>query len=53
VTVAFVVLAVVFVASMVAYGRRVEREARAARPAPLESSTAREAVRAAIERRER
>lgn len=44
-------IALVFLVAMAAYGVRVRREFRSDRPAPLESSHAREAVRAAIERR--
>lgn len=52
----FVLLGVVWVAAMVAYGFGVlaaVRAERESRPAPLESNDAREAVRARFERRER
>lgn len=53
-TVAYWVLTgLVFVVAMAAYVRRVWREFRAVRPAPLESGQARSAVLSAMERSER
>jgi hypothetical protein len=46
-------IGLVFVVAMALFVVRARREVRADRPAPLESSHPREAVRAAIERRER
>jgi beta-lactamase regulating signal transducer with metallopeptidase domain len=53
IVVLWVVLGLVFFGAMASFVIRARREVRADRPAPLESSHPREAVRAAIERRER